>query len=79
MSLEVQMNKVLIISVVSLLLLTSFAYVNYSIPQLIPNDYNCAEHPGIISDSNPRPFESGQHYTDRKDKAIQQQIKEACD
>ena len=73
------MMKVLITLVIVLLLVGGVgAYYFYSIPQLIPTDYNCEQHPGIISDSNPFLFESSQHYVNRKNTAIQKQIEEAC-
>ena len=78
------MNKIFMIGMIGLLLVgLSSAYIcinyqEYKIPQLIPEDYNCEEHPGFISDSNPFLFESSQHYINRKNKAIQNQIKEVC-
>ncbi len=56
-----------------------YSYSPYSIPQLIPEDYDCEEHPGFISESNPAPFESSQHYIDRHAKAVKNQIEEVCD
>lgn len=50
----------------------------YNIPQIIPEDYNCEAHPGIISDSNPFLFESSQHYVNRHQRAVQKQIEEVC-
>ena len=74
------MNKVFLGSILCLVLVFSFILVyQYSIPQLIPEDYNCEEHPGFISDSKPFYFESSQNYVDRKNKAIQIQIEEVCD
>ena len=55
-----------------------FIYNHYSIPQLIPDDYNCEQHPGFISDSKPAFFESSQHYINRKSKSIQKQIERVC-
>jgi len=57
----------------------SYVGINYSIPQLITEDYDCEEHPGFISRSDPAPFESSQHYVNRKNNAIQKQIAEVCD
>ena len=51
----------------------------YSIPQLISEDYNCEEHTGFISESNPFLLESSQHYVNRLNKAVQKQIEEVCD
>lgn len=50
----------------------------FEIPQLIPEDYNCEKHPGVISESSPAFFESSQQYINRKNKAIQKQIEEVC-
>ena len=77
------MVKMLVVVLVLGLLLvgsvSAIGIIKYSIPQLIPGDYDCENHPGFISDSNPAPFESGQHYINRKSKAIQNQIEEVCD
>jgi len=62
-----------------LMLVGCVGYNYYSIPQLIPEDYNCEEHPGFVSDSSPFLFESSQHYVNRHQKAIQKQIEEVCD
>ena len=70
--------KLLIFLIVGILLIGGIAF-HYSIPQLISEDYDCEEHPGIISDSNPFPFESSQHYVNRLSTAIQKQIEEVCD
>ncbi len=72
------MNKAIPIILGVVLILSFVGLYIYSIPQLIPQDYNCEEHPGFISDSNPAPFESGQHYINRKSKAIKKQIEEVC-
>jgi len=71
--------KIVVVCFMGLFLISCVGYNYYSIPQLIPQDYNCAEHPGFISESNPMPFESGQHYINRKSKAIQKQTEEVCD
>lgn len=72
--------KLFILGLVVLLLIGGlYVYDEYSIPQLIPEDYDCEEHPGFISNSNYAPFESQQHYINRKNKAVENQIKEVCD
>ena len=53
-------------------------YGRYKIPQLVAEDYNCEEHPGFVSDSNPFFLESSQHYVNRKNKAVEKQIEEVC-
>ncbi len=76
------MNKFLTIGVLGLLVVGCVAFISYNeytIPQLIPEDYNCEDHPGFISNSNPFFFESQQHYTNRKNIAIQKQIEGVCD
>jgi len=70
--------KLLILLGVILLLGSVYAHNSYSIPQLIPKNYNCEEHHGFISESTPFFFESSQHYVNRKSKAIQKQIEEVC-
>ncbi len=67
--------------VILLLFSVSGLYVfdKYSIPLLIDEDYNCEEHPGFISDSNPYPFESSQHYVNRHAASVKKQIEEVCD
>ena len=72
------MNKIFMIGVLGLLLVGFVSYNKYTIPNLIPEDYNCEEHPGFISKSNPFLFESSQHYVNRKNDAVQKQIKEVC-
>ncbi len=69
----------LVVGIVGVLLLVGLFYNTYKIPTLIEDDYDCKNHPGFISDSNPAPFESPQHYVNRKGKAIQKQIEEVCD
>ncbi len=75
------MNKMLVLLISCLVVVGGIGllYGEYSIPQLIPEDYDCEDHPGFISDSNPAPFESGQHYIERKSEAIQKQIEGFCD
>lgn len=53
-------------------------YNYYKIPQLIPEDYNCEDHPGFISKSKLFMFESEQHYINRKNKAVQKQLEDVC-
>jgi hypothetical protein len=73
------MNKYLVIGILGLFLVGSIVvYNDYAIPQLIPEDYNCQEHQGFISESSPFFFESSQHYINRKNYAIQKQIEEVC-
>ena len=73
------MNKIVVLLISCLVIVGVIGiYSSYSIPQLIPKDYDCENHPGFISDSNPALFESGQHYIDRKSEAIQNQIVEVC-
>ncbi len=74
------MVKMLLVGLVfGLLLVGGVLFMQeYSIPQLIPVDYNCEEHPGFISDRNPFPFESPQHYINRHAGAVKTQIEEIC-
>lgn len=74
-------KKSFVVFVLGLMLFAgaAFLYDEYRIPTLIPNDYDCGNHPGIISDSKPFFFESSQDYIDRKGKAVQKQIERVCD
>ena len=75
-------NRIGILLVVCLVMVGSIGILyneTYSIPQLIPADYDCENHPGFISDSNPAPFETQQDYVNRKNRAVQKQIEEVCD
>jgi hypothetical protein len=72
-------KKLLVIGILGFMLVGFVSAVNfYTIPNVIPQDYDCEEHPGIISESKPAPFESSQHYVNRKNKAIQKQIEGVC-
>ena len=73
------MNKLIVVALVGLLLVSCAGLYSYKIPQLIPEDYDCEGHPGFISDSNPFPFETSQHYVNRLNKNVQKQIEEICD
>ena len=72
-------KNTLVIGVMFLLIVSGGFYSYYSIPQLIPDDYDCEEHPGFTPVARAMPFESTQHYVDRRQRAIQRQIERICD
>ena len=74
-----KLSKLLILGVLGLFLILSFiGYQTYKIPKLVGEDYDCNSREGIISYSNPFPFESRQHYVNRLNDAVIMQIEEVC-
>lgn len=72
------MDSILVTLVFGLFIIGAYFVQEFKIPQIVPEDYDCEAREGIISNSNPFPLESPQHYINRHSRAMQKQIEEVC-
>jgi len=72
------MNKKLILFIIVLIIGGVYVFTIGSASHILPDNYDCESHPSLIYESNPRPFESSQHYVNRCNKQIQKEIEEVC-
>lgn len=57
----------------------TYMFHQYSNPMMIPENYDCENHPGFIpSELGYYPFESEQNYVNRMNDLIKKQIEEGC-